>query len=176
MGPQVLKVLVFLAGAVAAPPADSAAIHAQLARFSGTWSVTQSFWSAPNAAAVIDQGRARFTMVLAARHLREELTIASKTPFEALSYIGYDDKTGRYFSTWMDVNFNGLILAEGSYDAASRSYVFRGKMATGPDPSKAVPVREVLTVSDDNHFTYDFFEQHAGKDMHVVRLTYARSP
>lgn len=146
--------------------------HAALARLAGDYAVRQSLWTAPDAAPRVDRGSASFTVVLG-RQLRQTLRIPDPAkPFEGLGYIGYDNATGRYFSTWMDVNFSGLILAEGSRDAAG-IYEFRGSMAAGAG-KPAIAVREVLRIADADHFTYEYFEPRGGKEMLTVRLEYSR--
>jgi hypothetical protein len=170
--------------ASAADPASTAqpaATHpttpelARLAALAGRWSVRQSMWTEPSAPPVVDRGRATFTAVLGGRHLRQELQIdAAAKPFQGLGYLGYDDAASRYDSLWMDVNFNGTIMAHGSYDAGSRTYTFRGDV---PDPAHAgstLPLREVLRVTDADHFTFEYYERHAGAERLAVRLEYAR--
>ena len=76
-------------------------------------------------------------MVLGGRHLRQDLWIDSADkPFEALGYIGYDNLAGRYYSSWRDINFTGVIMAQGDYDAASRTYTFLGTL---PGPAASEP-------------------------------------
>jgi hypothetical protein len=110
--------------------------------------------------------------VLGSRDLRQELHIASSKPFEGLGYIGRDAVTGRYFSSWMDTNFSGMILAHGSYDAASRTYTFAGEMA-GND-GVPVPVREVMRIADSGHFVHEYYETRNGKEALAVSLQYTR--
>ncbi len=148
--------------------------HRRLAELVGTWKVTQSFWTTGNPAPKIDAGSATYAMVLGGRHLRQDLRIDSPDKaFEALGYIGYDNMAGRYYSSWMDVNFTGLILAYGDYDAASHTYTFLGTLP-GPAASKAVPLRAELKVLDADRFTYDFYERHDGKEALAVRLEYTK--
>ena len=148
--------------------------HRRLAELVGTWKVTQSFWTTGNPAPKIDTGSATYAMVLGGRHLRQDLQIDSpdKT-FEALGYIGYDNMAGRYYSSWMDINFTGLILSYGDYDAASHTYTFLGTLP-GPATGKTIPLRAELKVLDTNHFTYDFYERHDGNEALAVRLEYTR--
>ncbi len=68
----------------------------------------------------------------------------------------------------MDVNFTGLIVARGAYDAAARRYTFTGAAPDG------APLLKVMTVQDDDHFTYDYYETHGGKESQAVRQRYAR--
>jgi hypothetical protein len=153
-----------------APHVD--AQHARLAGLAGHWSVRQSMWTDPKSPPVIDHGDASYAMVLGGRHLRQQLRIASSKAFEGLGYIGYDDATGRYYSSWMDTNFSGIILAYGSYDAASRTYSLTGEMAGKHGAS--VPVREVMRIADHDHFTYEFYETRGGKEALAIRLQYTR--
>jgi hypothetical protein len=148
--------------------------HKRLAELVGSWKVTQSFWTRGNPTPQIDTGTATYAMVLGGRHLRQDLRIDSADkPFEALAYIGYDNLAGRYYSSWMDVNFTGVIMAYGDYDAASHTYTFLGTLP-GPAASEPVPLRGELKVVDANHFVYDFYERHDGTEALAVRLDYLR--
>ena len=176
----VLAIAVSLAaGSAMAGAATSAATphtspqHAQLATLSGHWTVRQSIWTDAKTPPIVDQGAATYTMVLGGHHLRQDLRIASSKPFEGLGYIGYDDATGKYYSSWMDTNFSGMILAHGDYDAASRTYTFTGDMpGKGGAP---VPVREVMRIADNGHFVYEYYETRDGKEALAVSLQYTRA-
>lgn len=164
-----------LVSALALPAAAQDRQHQWLARAAGDWSVTQSFWTAPDQAPKIDKGQARFDMVLNQRHLRQTLRIDDARKFEGLGYIGYDDATGRFFSTWMDVNFSGLVLANGALDANDASLVLKGQVPSSEGPGQTAPIREVLTIVDADHMRYEFFETHKGAEFLAVRLDYART-
>ena len=138
--------------------------HSFLAGMAGTWSVEQTLWL--DGAPRVDHGTAEFAMVLNQRHLRQSLKIDDGTGFEGLGYVGYDD--GRFFTTWMDVNFPGMVLAYGDCDQAMKTCVFTGHMGD-------VPVREVLTVGDANHIRYEFYETRSGKESLGVQLDYIRN-
>ncbi|NIJ18975.1 hypothetical protein FHS95_000644 [Sphingomonas naasensis] len=147
--------------------------HRLLAALAGKWAVKQSFWLAPGKPPRRDEGTAELAMVLNGRHLRQNLHIADGTDFEGLSYLGYDSAAQRFFSTWMDVNFPGLVIAWGGLDDAAKTITLRGAIAAaqGQDP---VPVREVLTLTDAEHFRYEFYETRGGAETLAVRLDYTR--
>ncbi|HWT51581.1 MAG TPA: DUF1579 family protein [Caulobacter sp.] len=174
-GLKATAVLVMLVatGARAEPVNDVQ--HAALARLAGHWNVSQTYWTDPGAKPVVDPGEADFAMVLQGRHLRQTLRIASKEkPFEGLGYIGYDTAAKTFFSTWMDVNFTGFIVAKGDYDPTARRYTFVGAVPDPARPGATAPLREVMTVQDEDHFTYDYFETREGREFQAVRLEYAR--
>jgi len=168
-----LTLAAMIATGAYAAPLD--AEHAALARLAGHWSVKQSYWTSPDKPPVLDQGEADLAMVLDGRHLRQTLRIAAKDkPFEGLGYIGYDTAARTFFSTWMDVNFTGLIVAKGGYDAASGLYTFVGVTPDFDHPGATIPLREVMTVVDRDHFTYDYYETRGGREAQAVRLEYSR--
>ena len=149
--------------------------HRALAELAGPWAVVQTLWSAPGRPPAVDRGSATIVPVLGGRHLRQDLRIdAPGAPFEGLGYLGYDNASGRYESSWMDTNFTGMIIARGDYDAATRTWTFIG---AGPDPARpgaTSPLREVTQLRDRDHFSYAYYERHDGKEMLAVRLEYAR--
>lgn len=138
----------------------------------GNWSVHQSFWTDTSKAPTIDTGSAVFSSVLSGRHLRQELRIDSAKPFHGLGYLGYDAGASRYDSLWMDVNFGGVVVAHGNCTAEGRACTFLGEMSGAHGAS--VPVREELQAKDANHFSYAYYESHAGKEVLTVKLDYTR--
>lgn len=172
-----LIVAATMLGAVSAAEAEPLdAEHAALARLAGHWTVKQSYWTSPDKPPVVDPGEADLAMVLDGRHLRQELRIAGKDkPFQGLGYIGYDTAAKTFFSAWMDVNFTGLIVAKGGYDAAAGRYTFVGETPDFDHPGRTIPLREVLMRRDDDHFTYAYYETRDGREAEAVRLDYTRA-
>ncbi len=146
--------------------------HRMLEGLSGHWHVSQSLWLDGATTPKVDVGTADFAMVLRGRHLRQTLRIADGTGFEGLGYIGYDRGDGGFFSTWMDVNFPGMVVAKGGCDLTAGRCTFSGEMAGRP----AVPVRETLTISGPEQMRYEFYETRGGAETLAVRLDYTRRP
>ncbi|HEX7732363.1 MAG TPA: DUF1579 family protein [Rhodanobacter sp.] len=173
-----LSAFVALSAIAAALPCAAAQAPASAARsldwLAGRWDVRQSFWTDAARPPAVDAGSAVFTPVLEGRHLRQELAIASATPFHGLGYLGYDDAAGRFDSLWMDVNFGGVVIAHGDCSADGRACTFRGAMS-GAHGGAPVPVREVLQAADADHFSYAYYERHDGKEMLTVKLEYSRA-
>jgi hypothetical protein len=146
--------------------------HMRLAELAGRWNVTQSEWKSAGEPPVIDHGSATLTLVLG-RHIRQTLQINSAKAFEGLGYIGYDLATGKYFSTWMDVNFTGVIVATGDRDPASGAYTFLAQVPDGKGGH--LRVRERMVVKDRDHFTFEYYEAHDASEALAIRLEYVRA-
>jgi len=148
--------------------------HQRLARLAGQWNVEQSLWLKPAEPPQVDAGIATFTMVLGGRHLQQDLQVHSKTPFHGIGYTGFDNATGQYYTSWMDINFTGLLVLHGDYDQGSDTYTFSGTMMEPGATGAGTPVRQVMHVLGDDHFVVDYFETHHGKEARVVRIDYTR--
>ena len=147
--------------------------HQMLAELAGHWDVHQQLWMSQGKPPQVDEGTAELTTVLG-HHLQQRLTIPGKSPFEGLGYLGFDSATGSYFTSWMDVNFPGLIVARGEADTSGKLITLRGTMSDSADPQTPVPVRELVHLIDRNHFSYEYFETRDGKESLTVRLAYTR--
>lgn len=183
---NVVLLLVFLAagtaqavrGAERPAPAPSAAAgaigdeHRRLAELAGRWRVKQSLWLAAGQPPQIDSGTALFTSVLGGRHLQQDLRIGSSPPFQGLGYTGYDTSTGRYYTSWMDINFTGVLLLHGDHDARSNTYRFEGEMSG--EGGARIPTREELHVLDADHLVVRYYETRQGREALVVELDYSR--
>lgn len=156
----------------ATPTTSPSAPAHRLDWLAGRWSVRQSFWADPAKAPAVDGGSAVFAAVLGGQHLRQELQIDSAKPFRGLGYFGYDAAAGRYDSLWMDVNFGGVVVAHGDCRPDGRACTFHGAMAGAHGAS--VPVREELRAQDADHFSYAYYERHAGREALTVKLEYTR--
>jgi hypothetical protein len=72
----------------------------------------------------------------------------------------------------MDTYFAGIILPHRTYAPASPPYQLVGERpATGAAP---VPVRELMRITDNDHFVYEYYETRGGKEALAIRLQYTR--
>ena len=146
--------------------------YARLAEFTGLWTVRQSLWLQDGAPPQVDAGTAVFTPVLGGRQLQQDLRVASRVPFQALGYIGYDARARTYRATWMDLNLANALTMRGRYDDADRTFRFSGD--TTFDDGQVVPTREELHRVDADHFIVRYFETRRGRETLVVELAYSR--
>jgi Protein of unknown function (DUF1579) len=92
--------------------------HKWLASAAGNYTVVSRNWSAPDAKPSEDKGTAKRSMVLDGRVMVEEFTGAmTGAPFRGQGMMGFDNVSGKYWSTWLDSMSTGLFVSEGTCDA-----------------------------------------------------------
>lgn len=151
--------------------------HRQLvSQFEGTWDTKMTMWMDPSAPPSVETGKSVNTAVLGGRQVRMDYTGQFMgQPFEGVGYSGYDNVTGKYFSTWTDNMSTGLFVSEGEYDPATKTYTYRAEM---PDPVQGgakVPIREVVRVVDADHHVFEMYETREGKERKSMQIEYARA-
>ena len=149
--------------------------HKQLATMQGKWNVKQTMWMDPKSEPMVQTGSATNKIELGGRHLRQEYHGQwMGKPFEGIGYTGYDNVTGKYYSSWIDSGSTGMFVSQGSYDPASKSYVFKGEFADAAAGGAKIPVRQVLRVVDNDHHVFEMYETRDGKEARVMQLDYTR--
>jgi hypothetical protein len=106
--------------------------HKRLAEKVGTWTAKVTQWMAPDAPPTTSEAVAEYRMILDGRFLADSTQGSFQgIPFLGNGLTGYDNMKKVYQSTWIDNMGTGIMMSEGTYDAASKSFTFHGEM---PDP------------------------------------------
>jgi Protein of unknown function (DUF1579) len=149
--------------------------HQALAASAGTYDLKVKSWHDAAAPAMEETGTAKRSMMLDGRVMFEELTSSMMgTPFTGHGMMGYDNVTGKYWSTWNDSMSTGLMVAEGTCDAQGKSCTFIGHWN---DPVKKAPVKARMTTRWTSPTT-QIFEMFGpgrdGKEMKMMEITYTK--
>jgi len=149
--------------------------HKQLEYFTGNWKAVTTLWMDPKAPPVKSEGTSRNESIFGGRYI--ELYYDGNMmgqPFSGRGVFGFDNLSGRYFSTWMDSMSTGMWLVYGTYDKAANTYTFKGSM---DDPMKAgakVPIRQVVRVVDPSHYVFEWNETRGGKEAKTMQVDYTK--
>ncbi|MGN6223530.1 DUF1579 domain-containing protein [Pseudoxanthomonas sp.] len=150
--------------------------HRKLASLDGTYDLTVKSWHSPDAPPSTDTGTATRKMILGGRVQVEE--VASQMmgqPFSGQGLRGYDNVTGKHWATWNDSMSTGLMVSEGTCDAA-QSCTYTG---TYHDPVSKKPVTSRMTSRWTDKNT-EVFEMYApgpdGKEAKMMEITYKKRP
>ncbi len=92
--------------------------------------------------------------------------------FKGIGLEGYDNVKKKFVSTWSDNMITGIMMAEGTYDPASKTFTYTGE--TEMMPGMKTKVRETVKVTDKDHHTFEYFEDRGGKDVKTMEINYTR--
>jgi hypothetical protein len=148
--------------------------HKALAATTGKYDLKIRSWQAPGAPPEEQTGTATRTMALDGRVLVESMQGSTMgQPFTGHGMTGYDNVTGKYWSTWNDSMSTGLMVAEGTCDA-KQACTFAGSWN---DPITKAEVKSRMTTRWPSPTT-EVFEMYApardGKEMKMMEITYTK--
>ncbi len=88
--------------------------HEMLAETAGTYELTIKSWTAPEGEPMVSSGTATRSMILDGRVRVEEVSSTMMgRPFDGYGMMGFDNVTGKYWSTWNDSLSTGIMISEG---------------------------------------------------------------
>ena len=148
--------------------------HQALASSAGSYDLKMRSWQAAGAPPMEETGTATRAMTLDGRVLVEDVSSSMMgSPFTGHGMMGYDNVTGKYWSTWNDSMSTGLMVSEGTCDA-QKSCTFTGHWN---DPVKKTPVKARMTTQWTSP-TVQVFEMYApgkdGKEFKMMEITYTK--
>lgn len=153
--------------------ATPGAQHAKLAESAGSYKLSFKMWEAPGAEPQVSEGAAERTMTLGGRVIEERVSSTMMgMPFEGLGRTGYDNVTGRYWSTWTDNMSTGLFVMYGTIRDDGSS-TFEGDMA---DPVTGGTIRmRIEGRSEGNKEIAEFYHPGPdGREMKMMEITYEK--
>ena len=150
--------------------------HAALARMAGSYDLAIKSWNTPDGGPSLESGTATRRLILGGRVMVEEMEATMMgQPFTGIGMHGFDNVSGKHWSTWADNLSTGLMVSEGSCDDAG-ACAFTGSWN---DPVSKQPVSARMTsrpVSD----TVEVFEMFGpgpdGKEIRMMEITYTKRP
>lgn len=149
--------------------------HKLLASLAGEWSTVSKMWMDPTQPAQESAGTASAVMTMGGRYLHSQHKgIVMGMPFEGLAITGYDNLTGKFVSTWADNMSTAIFFQTGTYDAATKTFTYRGESADPMAPGKPLPVRTTTRLVDADTFVFEWFETHDGREARTIEVTYKR--
>ncbi len=156
--------------------------HKLLAELAGTWDYTVKMWMAPDAPPSESKGTAVRKAMMDGRYFDLDATGAFEMPgpdgkmmkmdFKGSGREGYDNAKKKFVSTWVDNMGTGIMYAEGTYDPATKTFTYTSELEMMPGVK--TKVRETVKVVDQDHHTFDYYENRDGKDVKTMEINYTR--
>lgn len=150
------------------------AAHAALAKMTGDFKLTVKSWQAPGTEPMVEAGTATRRMILDGRVLVEETKSSMMgQPFTGHGLHGYDNVSGKHWSTWNDSMSTGLMVSEGDCDDKG-SCTFVGSW-NDPVTKAKVTARMTTRWTDANTEVFEMYGPGPdGKEFKMMEIVYAR--
>ena len=156
--------------------------HKMLADLDGSWSYVVTMWMAPGAPPMKSTGTAVRKSMMGGRYFQMDVTGNMKMPgadgkmkdmeFKGHGMEGYDNVKKKFVGTWMDNRGTGIMMSEGDYDPATKTFTYTSEME--PVPGMKTKVREVMKLTDKNHMTFEWYENQNGQENKTMEIAYTR--
>ncbi|TDH27013.1 DUF1579 domain-containing protein [Segetibacter sp. 3557_3] len=151
--------------------------HAMLAKGDGKWNAQMMMWMSPEAPPMTSTSTVVNKMIYGGRYQQTSFKgDMMGMPFEGTSTTGYDKAKKVYFTTWMDNMSTAMMNMEGTWDEASKTINFKGKMLC-PANGKECEMREVYRIVDDNTHMMEMYgpDMQTGKEYKNMEIKFTRN-
>jgi Protein of unknown function (DUF1579) len=85
---------------------------------------------------------------------------------------GYDNAKKKFVGSWVDNMGTGIMMSEGTYDSASKSFTYLTEYEMAPGMKQKI--REVVKVPDNSHMSMEWYEDRGGKEAKTMQIDYTR--
>jgi hypothetical protein len=156
--------------------------HKVLAATAGTFSYVVKMWMDPKAKPSESTGNATRKAIMDGRYVTGEYSGSFKMPgadgkmkdmnFKGMSLDGYDNVKKKFVSTWIDNMGTGIMMLDGTYDAATKTFTYAGDYEMAPGMKSKV--REVIKTTDKG-MTMEYYEDRGQGEMKSMEINYTRT-
>ena len=159
--------------------------HKLLADLAGNWSYTVKMWMDPdpNAKPQESKGTSVTRETMDGRYFITNVTGKMQMPgadgkmkdmtFKGMAIDGYDNAKQKFVSSWIDSMGTGIMMSEGTYDPATKTFTYNSEME--PMPGMKTKVREVIKIIDKNHHVFEWYEDRGGQEAKTMEISYTRA-
>jgi len=150
----------------------------------GSWTYTTKFWMSPdtNTPPMESSGTAVTKPIMGGRYFQTDHNGKIQMPgpdgkltdieFQGMEITGYDNAKKKFVSSWVDNMGTGIMLSEGTYDAATKTITYTAEEE--PFPGMKMKVRELVKFIDNDHHTFEFYEDRGGTEVKAMEITSTR--
>ncbi|MBA2432117.1 MAG: DUF1579 domain-containing protein [Chthoniobacterales bacterium] len=156
--------------------------HKVLASMAGDWTYTLKMWMDPKAPPQESKGTSTRKAIMDGRYFIAEHTGKFQMPgpdgkmkdmdFKGMAIEGYDNAKKKFVSSWIDNMSTMIMNAEGTYDAASKTFNYNAQCQMMP--GKTTNIREVIKIVDNDHHTFEWYDDMHGAEAKTMEISYTR--
>lgn len=132
--------------------------HKALEPLVGSWTASVKFWMAPDAPPMEESiGSSEAQWILGGRFIEQKFTGTSMgRPFNGIWITGFDNIAKKYQTIWLDDMSTGMMVGNGSYDAATKTMMDTGSFSC-PMTWGERTYRSSLKWTSDTSYTYEMY-------------------
>jgi hypothetical protein len=139
-------------------------VHKMLKTYDGEWTEEVTMWMSPDEAPSTFKIDCSIEMALEGRyqvskHKGEMLDFY----YEGLTYLGYNTISETFSLSGFNNMGTGVLTLHGTWKTPSKVIELKGTTIS-PDNKKVITVRQVITFTDNDHFTIESYDSKGGKD------------
>jgi Protein of unknown function (DUF1579) len=158
--------------------------HKLLASLDGTWDCNVKMWMDGDTSKKpeVSKSTAVRKSIMDGRYVVMDVTGKMEMPgpdgkkkeitFKGQGTEGYDNVKKKFVGTWMDNMGTGIMMSEGDYDPASKTFTYTGEMEMMPGMKQKI--REVVKLTDKDHMDFEYYEDRGGKEMKTMEINYTK--
>jgi hypothetical protein len=158
--------------------------HKLLTSLDGTWTYTVKMWMTPDPSSKPQEskGVAIRKSIMDGRFVEMDVTGKMQMPgaggkmqemtFKGHGLEGYDNVKKKFTGTWVDTMGTGIMMAEGDYDPASKTFNYTGELEVMPGMKQKI--HEVVKLTDKDHMLFEWYENHGGQEAKTMEIDYTR--
>jgi hypothetical protein len=158
--------------------------HKLLASLDGTWNCDVKMWMDGDTTKKPDVSKSTAVRksIMDGRYVIMDVTGKMEMPgpdgkkkeitFKGQGTEGYDNVKKKFVGTWMDNMGTGIMMSEGDYDPATKTFTYTGEMEIMPGMKQKI--REVVKITDKDHMDFEYYEDHGGKEAKTMEINYTR--
>ena len=148
--------------------------HEKLAAMAGEWDLEVTMWMEPGAEPMKLPSTASRRMTFGGRHLEEEVSGEFMgSPFLGRAVTGYDNASGKWWTTWIDNQSTGLMVGEGDWDEETNTLTIVST-TTDPMTGEKRRVEGKSTIHSADHEVHEMWEEHDGQRFKSMEIVYHR--
>jgi hypothetical protein len=158
--------------------------HKLLSSLDGNWDYAIKFWMNPdpNAKPQESKGTATRKSIMGGRYVMMDVTGKMQMPgedgkmkditFKGVGMEGYDNVKKKFVGTWVDNMGTGIMMSEGTYDPATKTFTYTGEYEAIPGMKQKI--REVVKIADKDHMSLEWYENQGGQEVKTMEISYTR--
>lgn len=152
--------------------------HKNLQKDLGKWTGKQTLWMSPESDPTTSECTSTVTPVMDGRFVKVEFAgeIPGMGPYTGLGYVGFDNVSQKYQSTWLDNVSTGIAFGTGELSADGKTLTINYE-CNCPLTKKPTAMRQVETWTSPTTKTFEMFgtDPKSGKEFKSMKIEFKKS-